>query len=1106
MRLFNRLLFSLLVILLPLTMAAQIDKKINANYKDATLLEILQSVSKESKNSVLFKVEEVAKEQKRISISLKNASVKEVVEAAIKGLGFTATVRDGIIVIEPSKQNVGNRNVAEQSKTVISGTITDLSGKPLPGVAIMVKGTTKGTTSDDDGKYSLDVPATGTVQYVMLGMTTREMPIRGSRIQDIIMEEEAFNVGEIVVTGFFDRKKEGFSGAITQIGKEDLKKVYTGNIFTTISTLDSGFKIEENNIEGSNPNAITDFTIRGKGSFQSGSTSPIFILDGFEVSPQKIFDMDVNRVQSITLLKDASATILYGSKAANGVIVIETIAPAKGKIRVTYDFKPTVAVADLSGYDLMNAREKLQYELEAGLYTAKISPGYEESGRRDQYNLDLAYNQKYKNIVEGVDTYWLSQPVRTAFSHAHSIFVEGGDDNVRYGIDGNFNANNGVMKGSGRDRLGVGFSLIYRIKEKITIKNYASFSNTTPFNSPYGSYATYARTNPYERIYDEYGKLIPKLSNGDSNPLYDAMLPNRNNGEIQEFREQLNIDWMLSRGFRVRGQLGIVKGVDSYEVYKSPFSSEFLSSVYNPDTQMNEYLPIAKRGQLSLTNGSSLNVSGNVTINYNKVFAEKHLFYLGAGFEMLESTQKNHGFSVTGFPDDKYSDPAFAIQYLENSKPISSEHTMRSLGALMTANYIYDNRLFADFSGRIDGSSKFGSDRRYAPFWSLGIGWNIHNEEFFKDNNKVSMLVLRATYGVVGNQEFSSYQARTTFKYNTDRVYNQFITASLMGYGNPDLKWQNQYQLNTGVDLGLLQDRVRLQFNYYRKKTEGMLTNITVAPSLGFPSNTYVSNLGVIQNNGLELNSNVVVIRKPKEQIEWSLMLQASSNKNKLVEISNALKTINEQNNNDRTTPLAVYEEGESMTAIKAVQSLGIDPVTGREIFVKKMTGAITYDWDAADKIVCGDSEPVVFGNLGSNLYYKGWNLNLQFRYRLGADYYNSTLAQRVEGADPKYNADRRVLNDRWKEEGQHALYKNIKEYTSTYVSTRFVQKEQFLQLGSLSLSYDFSKSMISKLKLNSLRASFYMNDLFRLSTIKNERGTEYPFQMSYIFGLNLGF
>ena len=1097
-----KLTFVLVFCMLVQTFAAVNAQTVTLKKQNASLEEIIWELKEQTKFVFLYSSADIAT-VKGIDIDMQNSQIDAILKKCLEGTDLQFVKENNAIII---RQANGKTAVPQVQSRKITGKVIDEDGTPLPGVAVLIEGTTIGVATDMDGKYDLTCPEMKDIvlKFSYIGMKPKSVVVGNKTVVDVTLESDSQEMDEVVVTGLLNRRKSGFAGTTTVISKQELAKVSTGNIFTTISTLDAGFKIEENNLDGSNPNKLPDFTIRGKGSFQNGSTAPIFILDGFEVTSQKVFDMDINRIESITLLKDASATILYGSRASNGVIVIETTAPKAGKLRVTYDFKPTIAIVDLTDYDLMNAREKLQYEKEAGLYTQEITPGYEDNDRREQVELDKAYYNRYKNIVEGVNTYWLSQPVKNAFSHAHSLFVEGGADNVRYGIDASYNQNKGVMKESGRDRFGLGFSLIYRIKDKITIKNYISYAHTHAYNSPYGSFSQYAKLNPYERIYNDNGELIPKLSDGDTNPLYDALLPNRNFTKDQEFREQLSVDWFICDGLRLKGQMAIVKGETSGEIYKSPFSAEFLKTTYNSESRVQEYLPIAERGYLSMTDGASFSYDGNVTLNYNTLVNEKHIIYAGAGLEVTQNDNNSHGFIMTGFPDDRYSDPAFAIQYKKETKPSSSESKSRAIGFFANGNYSYDDRYFADVSVRIDGSSKFGADKKYAPFWSAGAGWNVHNEKFFK-HTKISMLKLRYSYGVTGNQEFSAYQAKTMFQFNTDRLYNSGISAALMGYGNPDLEWQNQYQSNYGFDFGYAKDRIRLQFNYYQKKTEGMLTSVSVAPSLGLPSNTFTSNLGKIQNKGVEVNLNAVLIRDQGKDFEWSVMLQAAHNKNKIMEISTALKNINEKNNQDKTTPAAVYEEGESMSAIKAVPSLGIDPTTGQELFMKK-DGTITYTWDATDKVICGDSEPKVFGNVGTNLYWKGWNLNMVFKYDLGADYYNSTLAERVEGANPRYNADRRVLNNRWKEPGQHALYKNIKEYTTTYISSRFVQKENTLQLTSLSLSYDLNREWIRKFGLNTMRLSFYMNDVFRASTVKNERGLDYPFQRSFVFGLNIGF
>ncbi len=1066
------------------------DKKVSVNLKNATLKEAISEIMKFSTYGISYSVDEVDK-IRDVTLRMENVTVEEALSACLPKYGMKYTISNNTVVI-----SAANKNTAGGGK--VRGVVVD--GKeniPLIGVNVAVVQGGKvvtGVTTNIDGEFELHVPQGASLRFTYVGY--KEMTVQPDirKRMEIAMSEDANAMEEVVVNGYISRKTEGFAGAVTIVKKEDLQKVHTGNIFTTLSAIDAGFKINENNNAGSSPNVLPDFTIRGKGSFQEGSTVPLFILDGFETSLQKIYDMDVNRIESITILKDASATILYGSRAANGVVVIETTTPKAGRIRVNYDFKPTIAFVDLSDYDLMNAAEKLEYERLAGKYepTGDLTADYQK--QREYYT-------RYKNVQEGVDTYWLKQPVRNAFSQAHSLYVDGGANEMRYGIDAMYNQTNGVMKESGRDRYSLGFKLIYRIKEKITIQNYASYSYTHEYNSPYGNFSQYARLNPYERVHDEKGEVLPTLLSGLPNPLYDAQLPNKNYTNTETVMEQLNVDWNIMEGLKLRGQFGLTKKTTDGEVYVSPFSSQYM---YNSNGEIS-IAPVEKRGSLSVSNGKSMYMTGNMTLNYNKMIADKHLLYVSAGGEISESETESRGFSATGFADDRYADPAFAIQYTENSKPRSSESLTRSVGLFTNVNYIYDNRFFADLSGRYDGSSQFGSDRKWAPFWSVGAGWNVHNEHFWSKESILDLLKLRVSYGVTGNQEFSPYQAKTMYTYKTDRLYNTLVTAVLMGYGNPDLKWQNQYQTNVGFDLGMWRGRLNVVFNYYRKLTDGMLTSVTVAPSIGLQGNSFTSNLGEIENRGYEVSVNGAVIQDLKNDLEWRIWLQASNNKNVLKKISNQMKGINAANNRNEFVPGSVYEEGHSMTAIKAVQSLGIDPSTGQEVFLKKDGVTKTYEWSAEDKILCGDKEPKVYGNIGTNVYWKGWNLNAIFKYSLGGDLYNRTLAEHVEGADPSYNADRRVLNDRWKNPGDHALYKNIRDYNTTYVSSRFVQRENYIRFTSLSLSYDFPKSVLNKWNLSTLRLSFYANDLFNASSVKEERGLNYPFERSYVFGLNIG-
>lgn len=760
-----------------------VQHKITLKKTGASLEEIIWELKEKTKLTFLYSDEDVSSVH-GIDIDVRNLQLDEVLAHCLSGTDLEYVRENDAVIIRKAQQPV---QTAQQKARKITGKVTDEKGQPLPGVGIIIAGTTVGTASDADGNYSLVCPNQEglTLVFSFVGMKTKSVVVGDKEIISVVLEEDAQEMEEVVVNGYFTRKTEGFAGAVTTIKKEELQKVHTANIFTTLSALDAGFKINENNLAGSNPNVLPDFTIRGKGSFQEGSSAPLFILDGFETTIQKVYDMDVNRIESITILKDASATILYGSRAANGVVVIETVKPRPGELRLTYDFKPTIEIADLTDYDLMNAEEKLEYEKLAGLYDPLEGDLY------NTYAREALYYKKYKNIQEGINTDWLAQPVRNAFSHTHSLLIEGGAENVLYSIDAFYDKNNGVMKGSGRDRYGFGFSLQYRIKDKIVIRNYATYANTHSYDSPYGSFSTYAKMNPYECPWLDNGELAPILTDGSANPLYNAELPNRSNTDDEYFADNLSVDWLIGNGWRLMGQFRVEKGNTRTDFYKSPFSSEFMEQKEDFYTGEVTYVPvdIEKRGSLTLGAGKYLNYSGKLTANYNKLFADKHMLFFGVGAEIAQNQSDNYSFTATGFADDRYSDAAFAIQYLENSRPQSSESTTRTIGLLANFNYIYDNRYFLDLSGRYDGSSLFGADKRWAPFWSIGGGWNIHKEHFWDVSSILDLLKVRVSYGMTGNQEFEAYQAKTMYQFQTERLYNTLIPSTLMGYGNSNLKW-----------------------------------------------------------------------------------------------------------------------------------------------------------------------------------------------------------------------------------------------------------------------------------------------------------------------------
>ena len=361
---------------------------------------------------------------------------------------------------------------------------------------------------------------------------------------------------------------------------------------------------------------------------------------------------------------------------------------------------------------------------------------------------------------------------------------------------------------------------------------------------------------------------------------------------------------------------------------------------------------------------------------------------------------------------------------------------------------------------------------------------------------------------MTGNQNFNPYQAKATYNFYSDVVYDNIVGAYLMAMANDQLKWQQTADLNIGLDLQLF-NNFNLVIDVYRSKTKDALLAMTLPTSTGFSS--YQENLGNVENKGFDATLSWRFFRTSDS---WaSLNFTVGHNVNKVTEINEALRSYNEEQENDQaenstTSPIIRYEEGQSMTAIWAVKSLGIDPATGEEIFLKKDGVTTTYDWSADDYIVAGDSNPKYHGNFGLSGEYKGFGLTCSFSYELGGDYYNQTLVDRVENVNIANNVDHRVLSDTWQQVGDVAKFKHISDSpTTTYPTTRFIEKYNELQFASLSCYYDFKYvSWLHKLRMERLKISFYMNDLFHISTVKTERGLSYPYARSFSLSLSATF
>ena len=1020
--------------------------------------------------------------------------------------------------IAQNKKNLKETyNLPPQGNYVYGRVIEKLSKEPMVGVTIRLDGHSTGVITDINGCYVLTLPEKGgLVIYSYIGFETRKIKVTSRQKVDVQMVEATESIQEVIVTGYNSIQKESFTGNTTKIEKEDLLKVNPNNLISAIQTFDPSFRIQENLAAGSDPNSLPQFVLRGQtgiGETTLGQTStssisrevlsgnsnlPIFILDGFEVDVEKIYDLDMNSIHSINILKDAAATAMYGSRAANGVIVIERRAPEAGKFRVQYSGVLSAELPDLSSYNLMNAREKLETERLAGLYdsnTPEIDP------------YTNGYYQRLNNVLTGVDTYWLSQGLRTALNHKHSVFIDGGENDVRWGVELGFRGTEGVMKHSSRKNANAAFYVDYRIGG-LQIKNKVTYTYNKSTDVPFNSFSDYSHLLPYMRLYDENGDYVRRLEKFDGasgtqvNPLYEINFYNSfDHSGYDEVTDDLSLNWRITDGLRLRGQFSVLMRNSTGDLYKDPASASYSASTGNIN------------GEKTESTQKRTVIDGSLSLMYNNTFKGHNLnICLSSNMRQTQSTASETRYR--GFPGGDLVSSNYAAEVY--GKPSSSDNTTRLVGALLTSNYTYNNIYLADLTGRIDGSSEFGSDKRWSMFWSTGAGINIHNYDFMKSNELFSMLKFRVSYGLTGKTNFSLYSAKDMYQLQTDSWYPTGYGVFLYQMGNPNLKWERKYTLDYGVEIGLWHDKIYLKASAYDERTIDLITDYTIPSSTGFTS--YKENMGKVKNIGVELELRARLY----SDRNWLFQLYGSfaRNKNTIVEISQAMRDYNKRveelfsgynpessSDSKYAKTYLKYYEGASLTSIYGMKSLGISPTNGKEIYLRR-NGDVTDVWSADEWTIIGDTAPKGQGSFGYTLSYKQLSMFASFLYTFGGDAYNNTLVSYVENADIKNdNVDKRVLLDRWQKPGDITTMKDIRDRNvTTGASSRFVQKNNTLQWSSLTMSYNFRPEQLKKLHLSGLRLSFTMNDLFYWSTIRQERGLDYPYSRSFNLTTNIIF
>lgn len=1019
----------------------------------------------------------------------------------------------------PNDADAAALMLQSSQNVTIKGKVVDEAGKPVIGAAVVLKSNNAiGASATVSGDYTLRVPSLNdAIVVTALGKAPMTITLKpGQTAYNVTLKEstQAIEKVKVVSTGIFVRDKVSFTGSEQTFSGEELKQVSNGNVLQSLKSLDPSFFVAENLEMGSDPNTMMNIEIRGASAtalntmadeFSADPNAPLFVLDGIEVSIETITDLDMNRVESLTILKDAGSTAIYGSKGSNGVIVIETIKPEEGDYRIYYTGDFSVDAPDLSVYNMMNSAEKLEFERLSRRYDRIGKTGGDATSQPEYKQLlDRLYSDRLKEVARGVDTYWLSEPVRTGFTHGHSVRITGGSKELQMTVGAKYRKQNGVMKGSDRETWGGNVNIQYR-KNGLTISNALDLSGTQAVNSPYGAFSTWVNTSPYYRKRNDDGQIDKWLANELTyhvkmgltdyyavtmvgNPLWNATIDSESGSRSHNIRNAFLAQYKLNN-LQLRAGLNLTKSFTESTAFTSPDDTKY----FNVES--------AKKGSYSYQEQSSFEYNAYLSATYAKTINESHIFTGQLRADVEESKADINGYTAIGFKSGSKPAPNYG-KYPEESSPKFALSNRRSMAMTALLNYSFKHRYFADFTFRYDGASTFGSNEVFQPFWSVGAGWNINREEFAKDWTWTRSWKLRASYGVNGNQNIGMVMSQNTYKYYSSPSY--YGSALYMEqYANPDLPWQKTYNFTVGTDMELLDGRLRLSFDYYTKKSDPLIQGLATAPSTGI--GTWYEELGYLNIKGVDGIFTFSPIYRPKDGIILSIRATLAHYKSEYGGLDEARLSGYDENT------LSKIANGESPSSIWAVKSAGIDPATGKEIYIKK-DGTYSYSYPKNSEVVVGSERPTVNGTIGPNFRYKNFTANMFFRYSIGGDLYNSALFNKVENisfSSIDQNQDKRALYNRWNENNRMARFRGIEITDATgYKTSRFVQKNNFFSAESINVGYELNKNPWIQKHLGAevLKVSFYANELFRWETSKTERGTSYPFARSFSMSVNLTF
>lgn len=974
--------------------------------------------------------------------------------------------------------------VYAQDRTV-RGKVTGADdGLPLPNVSVTIKGTQTGAPTDIDGSYSISVPASGGVLvFNFLGYITKEIEIGNQTTINVILEPDVKSLGEVVVTGYGEYTDKNFTGSSVQVTSESIEKVPLADFSQILQGQASGLLIQGSSGQ---PGAAATITIRGVNSISSGTT-PLFVVDGVPVDAEQFSSLNPNDFATINVLKDASATAPYGSRGANGVVIVTTKKGKAGAPKFNYSFQQgwTAQLTRDDFIPVMNGRQKVDFELlTGGSQLAALSN--EELDR-----------------LRNIDTDWAREIFRVGKLQTHEVTASGGNENMTYYISGNYFSQEGHVKNTHLDRYTLrtnlsGQSGDFNFATNLTLGyTEQAFTNEgdafigSPLNAAYW-------TNPYETVFDE---------NGD----YTVVRTGQPNA-VQELTENLDerTNVRVVANINLGYDIPLVKGLSVNTNWGVDFRDSELFSFRDPQTNPGAQAT-GNQGSLARSSSRTTSFVGTNSINYDTSFGEDHALNVGVYQEINYrdfSTFNFTGFGIVGRLENETSVTAgtAANGFIPTVGGDGVGSSIASFFAI--ADYGFKDRYFLNASVRRDGSSRFGEDNQWATFYSVGGSWNISDEDFFSSVNFVDNLKLRASFGTVGNQDIGDFGFVAQVTTFTGNPYDGLPGKTLANVPNPTLKWETKQSFNVGTDFSLFTGRVSGSVDFFIDDTKDLLLDTPLSLTTGFA--TQPQNIGTIRNSGVELTLKTVNFRSG--DFTWETSINATYVKNEVRELPGGQDIITNNRN-------LIIREGSPVNSNYLVPYVGVNPANGDALY-RDIDGNITNVYNPDDRRVLKPRQAPYFGGFTNTFKYKGITLSAFFSWVQGNGLYNNE-ATNIE--NPQFFVDGMAVTllNAWKTPGQVTNVPRIRTVdgltTSPYQTstTRYMEDGSYLRLRNVNLSYDLPRSLLETVRLQNVRVFVQGQNLWtstKFSGADPEDGNSfllgavYPTLRTYTVGINVGF